>query len=767
MLITRFLEKLLAEITAGWTQRKFFFFAWQVGLIYIQNLELAMLLFTQKRLVRTGLALVGLVLLLGCGDKKVNEGVLPEEVSGDVWGVPVENSLGGLPGPVYGSQATSPIHWQPWTQASLDMARNSKRLVWAVIVLPQQPSFVEILQTLSSDAATVNLINSTYLPILIDGDAIREFGMLSRDLCAEIGKGLQIPLMVWMTPEGNPVAWTPLPSVDGDSATKIFAQSHSMVAQTWVDDPDYVKTNSRLDQSSRRERILQHYKETKASDEPAADALRALRQLTSLYDPSPGIFDEAGGLFPVGVLDVLSMSSRMTSLPEEQRDRSFKVLDALVDDIVVSPMFDPLDGGVFNSRQGSSWTFPNFSRDCASQARVIVSLLNAYESTGEQRALDRARGVLEFVEGNHITESGLFTYGSNGSGDAGKWLWQYEEVRNILSPEELPVWMAASGMERSGNLPTELDPLSKYLKSNSIAFAKSPDEVAGLVGIDSTRAKELLESARVKLLEVRNGRMDVSYKDKDPNAVATFRMISAYATAYRITGQDSYRDLAAETLLKAKEHFAKGPRLRIYPGDGPDSLYAARAFVYAVAIQAALDVEAVTLKGEWLLWAGDLFSTVSEEFSSENYIKECSSSGDLTGLPITDSAMLFDESTLGLLAMSQSRLEALDIPLAPDLKKKLNAFPITAIRFPIVHGDLLQAELIRSYAVTFIFGKDTPDTVKEALARSPLKDVNRRLALASDPPHLIPKSGEAIRIAPDGGVSPVRSASDVRVTSLP
>ena len=132
-----------------------------------------------------------------------------------------------------------------------------------------------------------------------------------------------------------------------------------------------------------------------------------------------------------------------------------------------------------------------------------------------------------------------------------------------------------------------------------------------------------------------------------------------------------------------------------------------------------------------------------------------------------DSAMLFDESTLGLLAMSQSRLEALDIPLAPVLKKKLSAFPTAAILYPIVHGDLIQAALIRSSSVTFVFGKDTPETVKEALARSPFKGVNRRLALASDPPHLIPKSGEAIRIAPDGGVSPVRSASDVRVRSLP
>lgn len=722
----------------------------------------------QKRLSSASLALVGLALLAGCGEKKVVDEMPVEEVNGDVWGIPVGNSLGGLLGPVYVSQATSPIHWQPWTKDSLEMAHNSQRLVLAVIAMPQQPSFVEILRSLSSDAATVELINSSYVPILIDGDAIREFGILSGELCAEIGSGLQLPLIVWMTPEGNPVAWMPLPSSDRGSASEIIVQSHRMVERTWTEDPEYVISNSRLDQSNRRERMLKRLKDNEISEEAAADATRALRQLTSLYDPLSRTFDEAGGLFPVGVLDLLSMSSRMPGLPDEQRDRSLKVLDSLLDDILVSPMFDPLDGGVYNSRRGASWSFPIYNRDCSNQARVIVSLLNAYEATGDKRALDRAMGILGFVRENHMSEAGLFTFGSNGSGDMGKWLWLYEDVRDILSPEELPVWMVASGMKESGNLPSELDPLREYFRSNSIAFAKSPEEVADLLSIDSTRAKELLESARAKLLEVRKARLEVSYVDKEPNAVATFRMISAYATAYRITGEVSYRDLASETLVKAKEYFAKGPRLRVYPGDRPDGLLDARAFVYGVAIQAALDVEAVTLKGDWLLWAGDLSSTVSEEFSTEAYIKECPRAADLTGLPITDSVMLFDESTLGLLAMSESRLEALGIPLVPALRKKLSAFPMAAIHSPIIHSDLIQAALMRNFSDTYVFGEDAPETLKEALARSPLKGVNRRLALPSDPPNLIPRPGEAIRLASDGGVSPVRSSSDVRVLpSLP
>jgi uncharacterized protein YyaL (SSP411 family) len=721
----------------------------------------------QFLLSRAGLAVAVFSLLIGCEGKRMEEETPYGEMKGDILAIPAGNALGGLPGPVYGSQADSPIHWQPWTKASLQKAHDSQRLALAVIAMQQQPSYVDILRGLSSDAAMVELINSSYVPILIDGDAIRELGILGGELCAEIGNDLQLPLMVWMTAEGNPVAWMPLPSKDSGSASELFSQSHTMVARMWADDPDYIRANSRLDRANRQERMLARLKDNETSEEPAADAQHALRQLTSLYDPLSRTFDQAGGLFPVGVLDVLAMSSRMEGLPDDLRDRSLKVLDSLLDDILVSPMFDPLDGGVFSSRRGSSWSFPLYHRDCSSQARVIVSLLNAYEATGDKRSLERAMGVLEFVKENHMTEAGLFTLGSNVAGDVSKWLWLYENVRDILSPEELPVWMAASGMKEGGNLPPELDPRREYFRGNSIAFAKSPDEVANLLHTDPARVNELLGSAQAKLLEARNGRMKVSSSDKEPNPVATFRMISAYATAYRITGQISYRDLASETLMKAKEHFKEGPRLKAYAGDGPESLLAARAFVYGAAIQAALDVEAVTLRGDWLLWAGDLSSTVSEEFSSEAYVKECPLAADLTGLPITDQDMLFDESTLGLLAMSESRLDALGIPLVPALRKKLTSFPIRAVQSPVLHSDLIQAALMQGFSVTYVFGKDTPESLKEALARSPLKGVNRRLVRPSDPPHLIPKPGEAVRLAPDGAASPVRSASDVHVPPLP
>lgn len=718
------------------------------------------------RLFSAGLALAGMYLTTGCGRESGDDNSPDGQVGGDVRVIPEGNTIAGLPGPVYESQAASRIHWQPWSKATFEMADKSRRLLLAVIALPQQPSYEEILNELSSDPTTVDLINGTYVPVLVDGDAVRELGLLTADLCAEIGSGLQLPLMVWMSPEGNPVAWVPMPGQGSGSAIELLAQSHTMVARTWADDPEYVSVNSRMDQANREQRLLARLENVQTSDEPGGDAVRALRQLTSLYDPLSRTFDEAGGLFPSGALDLLAMGARTEGLPAELRVRSRKVLVGLLEDLMGSAMFDPLDGGVFNSRRGLSWTFPGFHRDCASEARVIVSLLNAYEVTGDQLALDRAMGVLGHVEGNYRTKEGLFHFGSAARGDAGKWLWQYEDVREILSTEELAVWMPASGMKIAGNLPSEVDPLREHFRSNSIAFAKSADEVAVELGLDESRVEELLAGARKKLLDFRNKQLGEVAMGK-PNAVATFRMVTAYATVYRITGEIKYRDLAAETLAIAKGHFSDGPRLRIYAGDEPDSLLAARAFVYGVAIQAALDVNAVTLDDEWLIWAGDLSSTVSEAFSHNGYIREYPASADLTGLPITDLVMLFDESTIGLLSMSKSRLDALNVPFTAALRAKVDILPMSALSSPILHTDLIQAALMREYGVTYVYGANAPAELRAALARSPLKGVNRREAKPADPAGLSPEPDGALRIAPGGKARPIKDAAEIKVPPLP
>lgn len=707
-------------------------------------------------------------MLAGC-DRKGGE--IPASVS-DVWdkedlAKQERNDLEGLPGIVYASAESSPIHWQRWSEETREMAVKSRRLMFVVIEIPQLQSHPGVLAQLASDPSVVSDINACYVPVLVDGDAVRELGILTADLCAEIKSGLKLPLAVWMTPDHDPVAWIPMPSNDAKSAISLFKQSHGMVLDMWAEDASYVSANSRTDQENRAARMLKKTTDDVLSTAPGEDSLRALRQLTSLYDPISKSFDETGGLFPSGAIDLLAMGARMDGIPADLRKKCEITLGHLLDDLLASAMFDPLDGGAFSARRGSSWALPDFQRDCATQARIAVSLLDAYEVTGNRKALERALGVIEFAEKTYRTERGLFGLSGGYMGDAEDWLWPHEDFNELLSPGELAAWLVVSGARVNGNLPSEVDPQREYLRANSISFAKTPEEAAAELGTDPSSLQAMLVPIREKLLKFRNSRLHPVPGNLSGSASATFRMVSAYAAAYRITGDEGFREKAVSSLEKARGAFSDGPRLKSGETDGPASLVAGRAFVYGLALQAALDVAAVTLDESWILWAGDLSSTTSEIFVQGETLRECPAYADLTGLPIVDRAMLFDESSMGLLAMAESRLAALGIPSPPSFSKLVEGLPIGAVPFPILHTDLIQAALMRQFGVTYSYGADAPLDLREAIARSPLKGVNRRTASSLGDKAATPDPTGALILGPGGKIRRIESADDLAVPSLP
>lgn len=682
------------------------------------------------------------------------------------------NGLGGLPGALYHSQANSPIHWQPWTSTSLDRAKAARRLVFCVIAMPQQPGFLEILKTLDSDASTVEAINDHYVPILVDGDASREMGLLTADLCAEIKRPLQLPLFVWMTYEGNPVAWIPVSAAESSGVVGLFNQSHSMVTQMWEDDANqvledgssgYVLKNSALDNANRRSRFEQRKVSNVTSEQPAVDVIRSLRQLTSLYDSYSRSFDEAGGLFPASSLELLASASVRPGLSPELRDRCMETSRELLIDLLPSAMFDPLDGGVFSSRRGSSWAFPSFVRDCPGQARVAVALIEAYRATGEPRALETALGVISFAEKSYLTPDEMFAVGLASETDPGKWMWSVEDVESALGPEDATWWIKATRMKNLGNLPSEVDPRRDFFRENTLGFSKTMTEIAAGLSLPVATFAPRFEAVRAKLLAIREVRLGKSPRDSFAHAGSTFRMVSAYAAAFGATGDEVYREKAVALLKRARAAFSDGPKLRSFQPEAPDSIGAGRAFLYALVLQSAIDVAAITSDDQWLVWSEDLATTAAEMFTGNGFLKECPDTAKLIDLPVTDLVMLFDDSTAGLVSSAECRLAELGRPLVASFSELATPMPTYAVDRPILHTDLILATLNRHYHLVVVTGRDLPADLQLAVARLPLRSVQRR---AARPDEDVP-AGSIKVLRPEGESLVVSTSEALQEALLP
>ena len=674
------------------------------------------------------------------------------------------NGLDALPGAVCRSQAGSPIHWQPWTKDTLNRAKAARRLVFCVIAMPRQPVFLQVLSGLESDPAVVDTINSQYVPVLVDGDAARELSLLTADLCLEIRRPVQMPLLLWLTHEGNPVAWLPSSAPTPAGIVELFNQSHSMVSQMWREDaqgPDaksgagYVVRNSALDNANRRERMQRRKTTNAVSSQPALDAQRSLRQLASMYDSYSRTLDESGLLFPDGTIDLLASAAARPGLPADVRDRCMESLRGLLDDLLPSAMFDPLDGGVFSARRGPTWDLPWFVRDCVGQARVAVALVEAFHVTGDRRALDRALGSIAFAEKNYATEAGLFAAGLAPEADASAWLWSVEDVEQVLGKEDARWWISATGMKGLGNLPSEADPRREFFRANSLSMAGSPAEIAASLGQSEEAFLPRFESAKAKMLAARRARLGDFIRDASPHAESSLRMVSAYAAAFAATGDDAWRTKAVELLKRTREAFAAGPRLRAYDREAAPSIGAGRAFLYALALQSVLDVAAITLDEQWFLWSEDLATTAAEMFTGKGFLKECPDEAKLIDLPVTDLVMLFGDSTAGLVASAEARLSDLGRPLVASFSELATPLPLYAIDRPMLHTDLLGATLLRHFRVSVLMGKDLPAALAATVSRLPVRTVTRRSALPAEdvPPGavkvLLPEGKEAVVTSPE------------------
>lgn len=707
--------------------------------------------------------LCGLVLgTSGCrkgnGETPVSAGPSPV-VAGELR----SNGLGPLPGAVYRSQAGSPIHWQAWTHETMARAKAANRLVFGVIAMPQQPGFQGVLKTLANDPALVYAINQYYVPVLIDGDASREVGLLSADLCSEIKRGLQLPLFVWMTSAGDPVAWIPVSQSAPMKVSELFYQSHSMVTRMWADDSAYVMKNSAMDNESRRGRLAQRKNAKVMSEQPDVDAVRCLRQLASLYDPYSRSFDEAGGLFPAGAIELLATAAVHPGVPAETRTRCMETTRDMLKDLLPSAMFDPLEGGVFSSRMGNSWALPSFFRDCGSQARAAVALIHAYRATGDALALQRALGLIDFAEKSYTTSEGLFSVGMMNESEPTAWLWNVEEIRKELLPEDAAWWIKATGMKGLGNLPSEVDPQREYFRCNSLGISQSLEEIAAEQSQSPQEFSTRFETVRKTLLKVRNARLGPSVRDDCSHAGATFRMVSVYAVAFGATGDEKFREKAVALLGHARTAFSVGPKLRLFSRDAPAPIGAGRAFLYGLALQAALDVSVITSDEKWLVWSEDIATTAAELFTGSSFLKECPDEAKIIDLPVTDLVMLFDDSTAGLISLAECRLAERKRPLVESFSELATPLPTYAVDRPILHTDLLQATLARHFRVTIVAGPGISSEMKLATERLSMRMIQRRDAKSADE---VP-AGSVLVILADGETRLVSTPEALQQAVLP
>jgi len=593
-------------------------------------------------------------------------------------------------------QADSPIHWQHWNPDILATADHANRLIIVLVGSSLYPDSDTALAALSNSPRTVADINENYLPVLLDADACREMAIFTAELSTEIKKSVGFPFLVWLSPGGNPVAWTPLNASEPKAMLALFKQSSAMVANMWKESPDYVRNNSARDAKLRHERL--GAKRGNSHPDPAKQLETAVRDICGLYDPPSHSIDGTGGLPPAGIFELLARAATSPALPGPLRRACRSAVAGSVGSLVHSPMIDPLDGGIYLARRGMDWNLPVFSRDTATQCRMSIALVACWSATENPDFLAAATAALDFAEAGLGTGKSRIVHSAVlPKKNEPLVLWKTEDLKRELDPGEYRALAMAGELRGTGNIPFATDPDRNYFRLNVLGNRHSADEIAPKLGLSEAEASATLERAHQKLLEIRNRRLaDRLVVESTAYARDHALLASANASAFAATGDPDRRRRAIGHLKTLRDdYFDADVGLRQFAKVSDPVLGAARGIDYALTIRACLDVHAATLDKSWLEWAEKLLLVVSEQFVVNGRLREFDSLSKVIDIPIGDAVMLFGESTCGVLQPAIERLSTFSYsapaPLTEAIASELGATSPS----PIIHTDLLLGTLAR------------------------------------------------------------------------
>lgn len=658
------------------------------------------------------------------------------------------NGMQDAPQGLLSSRANSPVHWQHWEPAVLQRAGSARRLVFAFIGSAQYPGCIESLDAIDKDASLVAKLNQDFVPVLVDIDLCREAAIAAGVMSQEIKQPVSFPFILVLSPDANEVTWRPVAYAPGADLRQMFEGATDVISRMWAESPDYVELNSKRDHENRMKRLPEPDPSPASPEERAAIMMRTSRKLANLYDEDIKSMFGTGGLLPLGLMQCLSSTSLDPNTPPDIAKRCSNAVTAFSASVLNSAMVDPLDGGIYSSRRGSTWDLPMINRSCMTQARAARALATLHNATKEPRSLEVALGAIRFAEEQYAAQNGLFSAQRlPGITPTSDWLWTLEQIEQALTPEEAALWKAVCKIKGMGNLPLESDPNREFFRLNSLGFHTSLADAASSLNLSTEAASGLLESGRKKLLKARQTRLPDRAPATAASAGPSFRMVSAYAAMFTATGNPEWRDKALALAERSRQTFTKGVLLLEQSPATRDAVCDARAFTYALAIQAALDLAEITMDENWRLWAGDLCSTVSELFVDDSgRLLEARQISSPLALPLEDRIMLFDDSTAGVMRMNLTRLQALGQSPPPTLVPWLTSFPKFE-DFPVVFTDsFLAASFSASRVIVELPENSTPEW-REAACRLPLDRVARRFG----------KEPVARIILPDGSKKPIES----------
>ena len=472
-----------------------------------------------------------------------------------------ENRLKDSASPYLRSAAHQPIDWHEWGPEAFARAKEENKPIlldigavwchWCHVIDRESYENPEI----------AGMINKFYVAVKVDRDERPDVDARYQSAISAISGQGGWPLTAFLTPEGKPFfGGTYFPPEDAMGRPG-FKRILLGVAESFKTRRKEVDTSAQaLEDAVAKAEVFK----TARGEFDAAIVDSVIESALSMFDDQHGGFGQAPKFPHASATDLLLERYQSTGAKS-----LLHVAERTLTGMAHGGVYDQIAGGFHRYSVDERWCVPHFEKMTYDNSELLKNYLHGYQVTGNPLFRETAEGIITWVNEVLSDQARGGFYGSQDADqtlddDGDYFTWTLAEVRAVLTPEESRLIELYYDVNARGEM-------HHNPAKNVLWVTAGLETIAAELKISETDARQLLATAKRKMLAARRLRTPVPAIDTTVYVAWNAMFVSAYLEAARVLSRDDCRAFALKTLdrilaeaweeSKGFLHRVGGPRL--------------------------------------------------------------------------------------------------------------------------------------------------------------------------------------------------------------
>jgi len=515
------------------------------------------------------------------------------------------NSLITEKSPYLLQHAHNPVDWYAWGDEPFKIAKE-KNLPVLVSIGYATCHWCHVMERESfEDPVLAAVLNESFICIKVDREERPDVDSIYMQAVQALGQQGGWPLNVFLTPDAVPFYGGTYFPPERRYNLPSFLDVLQFLINTWSNEQDKIdkQTQALVDyirQASTRE---------KSSAEPDDLDFDGENKTVELFEKhydrlNHGFQFQQQNKFPPS----MGLSLLLRNYHRTGHANSLTMTENTLKAMKFGGIYDQIGGGLSRYSTDYKWLVPHFEKMLYDNALFTTALIETYQVTGKEEFAEFANDLLQYIDRDMTSDEGAFfsAEDADSEGVEGKfYVWTQEEVEKILGRKTASVAIPYYNITPDGN----------FEGKNILNVTRGPDAIAKEVGMADAMTE--LETARDKLLEVRNQRIRPLLDDKVLTSWNAL-MISAMAKTGRVLNDADRIEKSARAMefILTRLRTPEGKLLRRYR-DG-EARYDGYLCDYTATATACLDLYEATYEPHYIETARELMQRVEDKFHSDN-----------------------------------------------------------------------------------------------------------------------------------------------------